>query len=161
MKLSGEYFDKYTCRRVLHTAPSGQFIFDGRKINRCDNGVIPHSIFHENFIAKSEPIAIKNSPTRNQKGKQFTNPPKLPEIVMFSKCSSHYRIHPPFYTYLQDERINDANQRRADEINLLRKIFYDDANPKVDNEDSIKIERMNRLMFPARRRLQSLERLQS
>jgi len=162
MKISGEYFDRYTCRRVLHTAPSGQFIFDGYKINRCDNGLFSHLALQEDINVSSTSAkrdqTIKTSP-KYRKQKQVTEP-DIPEIVMFSKSSSHYSIHPPVYTYLQDKRINDANQKRADEINLFRSVFYDDAHPTLKNEDSIKIERMNRLMFPSRRRLQSLERLQ-
>jgi len=153
MKLSQDHVNRYTSQKILFTYPPGQFICDGKFVNRRtldvsnDSGVLTppelKKIQHHELnevkctVPKSPKSSIKN----------------IPEIVMFSKSSSHYPVEPPQYLYLNNRAVNDANKIRADEINLHRRVFFDDGNQNIP-----KSEHINRIWFPNTKRFRSLEK---
>lgn len=168
MKLSQDYV-KYTSQKILFTSPPGQFICDGKVVNRRTldvtnysgvstslselNSTVIQSLAQESKKIKTHELnevknAVQKSPVSSLK-----NYPRVPEIVMFSKSSSHYPVEPPQYLYLNNGAVNNANKIRADEINLHRRVFFDDGNQNVP-----KSEHINRIWFPTTKRFRSLEK---
>lgn len=166
MKISQDYVNRCTSQKVLFTASTGQFIYDGKVVNRIQKEVVNslNDVPTPVYINSPEPKICKNYESKSQVPSKTNSKPKspvlsvqkqprIPEIVMFSKSSSHYPVEPPQYLYLNDRAINDANKKRADEINLHRRVFLDDSNQNIP-----KSEYINRIWFPATKRLRSLEK---
>ena len=171
MKISQDYLNRCTSKKVLFTASSGQFICDGKVVDRIQQEAINNyslndvpspscinSLKVEPKLSKTceskQQVPSKTSIVPNSPVSSIQKQPRIPEIVMFSKSSSHYPVEPPQYLYLNDRTVNDANKKRADEINLHRRVYVEDSNQSIP-----KSEYINRIWFPATKRMRSLEKI--
>ena len=162
MQVSHSHFTKYTSKSVQYTSPCGLFICDGQAVNRTTVGRLGSeaiTISKRSVMKNEEPNERKITRIRNQSPPQSlqsknSKEVSLPEIVMVSKASSHFPVKPPLYTYLNNSAVNEENMRRAAEINLHRKIYFDDSNRNIP-----KSEYLNRIWFPATKRMHSLQKI--
>jgi hypothetical protein len=153
MKLSNDYMNHFSTRKVIHSAPSGQFIKDGDSISRLKISQLCPSISStENFFnlsnkstsdefissSKIQPNSFSSNSNNTIKSNEFLLRTQQ-EILKPIKSSSHYYIRPHVHENKKDSDLNLLNHQKMERIHLHRRIFSADSFA-AENAKNIKIK---------------------